>query len=45
MVVVSEGVSITGPRLQVPRKKNKASLSLSCSKQVSIMLNNSISGF
>lgn len=44
MVVVSEGVSITGPRLQVPRKKNKL-LSLSCSKQVSIMLNNSISGF
>lgn len=39
MVIVSEGVSNTGPRLKVSRKKNKASLSFSCNKQVSIMLN------
>ena len=42
--MVSEGVSVTGPRLKVPRKKNKASLSFLCSKQLSIMLNNSIGG-
>ena len=39
MVMVSEGVSTTGPGLKVSRKKNKAPLSFSCNKQVSIMLN------